>query len=149
MCGIVGYGGFTKRVPLDQAVNAIKHRGPDDNGVEYFENIALGNTRLAIIDLSIKGHQPMFNQDRSLCITFNGEIYNFNVVKKLLEKKYSFKSNSDTEVILHAYEEWGFKCLDKLSGMFSFVIYDGRKKLLFGARDRLGQKPLKYYLQNS
>ena len=148
MCGIIGYGGFTNRVSLNDAIASIKHRGPDDDGAVYFQDAALGNTRLAIIDLSSKGHQPMFNQDKSLCITFNGEIYNFNVVKKLLEKKYSFKSNSDTEVILHAYEEWGIKCLDKLSGMFSFVIYDESKKLLFGARDRLGQKPLKYYLQN-
>jgi len=145
MCGIVGYGGFTNRVLLDKAVDAIAHRGPDGNGIAYFEVAALGNTRLAILDLSSKGHQPMFNQDRSLCITFNGEIYNFAAVKKLLEKKYRFKSNSDTEVILYAYQEWGFNCLNKLHGMFSFVIYDGKRRLLFGARDRLGQKPLKYY----
>ncbi|OGE64933.1 asparagine synthase (glutamine-hydrolyzing) [Candidatus Daviesbacteria bacterium RIFCSPLOWO2_02_FULL_36_7] len=148
MCGIVGYSGFTNKVSLNRAVSAIKHRGPDDDGTAYFEATALGNTRLAIIDLSSSGHQPMFNGDRSLCITFNGEIYNFSSVKKVLEGKYSFRSNSDTEVILHAYEEWGFKCLDKLNGMFSFVIYDNKKKLLFGARDRLGQKPLKYYFKN-
>lgn len=148
MCGIIGYGGFTNKVSLTGAINAISHRGPDDNGTAYFENAALGNTRLAILDLSKKGHQPMFNQDKSICITFNGEIYNFSKVKTLLEDKYSFKSNTDTEVILHAYEEWGFNCLDKLNGMFSFVIYDNNKKLLFGARDRLGQKPLKYYFKN-
>lgn len=145
MCGIVGYGGFTNKVSIEKAVNEIKHRGPDGNGFEYFEGVALGNTRLAIIDLSPKGHQPMFNYDKSLCITFNGEIYNYKEVKKLLEKKYRFQSNSDTEVILYAYSEWGFKCLEKLDGMFSFVIYDIKKKLMFGARDRLGQKPLKYY----
>lgn len=148
MCGIVGYGGFTNKASLNNAIRAIKHRGPDDDDAVYFENTALGNTRLAILDLSSKGHQPMFNQDKSLCITFNGEIYNFTEVKKLLKNKYHFKSNTDTEVILHAYEEWGFKCLDKLNGMFSFVIYDSKKKLLFGARDRLGQKPLKYYFRN-
>ncbi len=148
MCGIVGYGGFTKRVSLDKSISAIKHRGPDDNGSQYFGNIALGNTRLAILDLSDKGHQPMFNKDKSLCITFNGEIYNFLEIKKILQHKYSFKSNSDTEVILCAYQEWGFKCLEKLNGMFSFVLYDKRKNLLFGARDRLGQKPLKYYFDN-
>lgn len=148
MCGIVGYGGFTKRVSLDRAIEAIKHRGPDDNGTQYFENVALGNTRLAILDLSEKGHQPMFNKDRSLCITFNGEIYNFLEVKKLLDHKYQFRSNSDTEVILYAYQEWGFKCLEKLGGMFSFVLYDRKKRLLFGARDRVGQKPLKYYFDN-
>src|SRR3989344_1581199 len=145
MCGVVGYGGFSKRVSLEKAIKAIKHRGPDDNGIVYIDDVALGNTRLAIIDLSNNCHQPMFNSDKSLCISFNGEIYNFLDIKKLLQDKYPFKSNSDTEVILYAYQEWGFKCLEKLGGMFSFVIYDRKNKLLFGARDRLGQKPLKYY----
>lgn len=145
MCGIVGYAGFSKRISLDKAIEKIHHRGPDDNGTEYFEGLALGNTRLAIIDLSSKGHQPMFNQDKSLCIVFNGELYNFKEVKKLLENEYKFKSNSDTEVVLYSYQEWGSKCLEKLNGMFAFVIYDSKKRLLFGARDRLGQKPLKYY----
>lgn len=149
MCGIVGYGGFTKKVSLDKSISAINHRGPDDNGTQYFNGIALGNTRLAIMDLSEKGHQPMFNQDKSYCVTFNGEIYNFQEIKKLLECKYNFKSNSDTEVILYAYQQWGVKCLEKFDGMFSFVLYDRKKKLLFGARDRLGQKPLKYYFKNS
>lgn len=148
MCGIVGYGGFSKKTSLDKSITEIKHRGPDGSGTEYFEDVALGNTRLAILDLSQKGHQPMFNKDKSLCIVFNGEIYNFLEVKKLLNSKYQFKSTSDTEVILYAYEEWGVKCLEKLSGMFSFVIYDRKKDLLFGARDRLGQKPLKYYFNN-
>lgn len=148
MCGIVGYGGFTKKVSLDKALATIKHRGPDGKGAEYFEGVALGNTRLAILDLSKKGHQPMFNKDKSLCIVFNGEIYNFLEIKKLLDRKYQFISNSDTEVILYAYQEWGFKCLEKLDGMFSFVLYDRRKRLLFGARDRLGQKPLKYFFDN-
>lgn len=150
MCGIVGYAGFTKKVLLDEAVKAIRHRGPDDNGVAYFDGgAALGNTRLSIIDLSQKAHQPMFNHDKSLCITFNGEIYNFQEIKKALQKKYKFTSNSDTEVILYSYQEWGVRCLDRFNGMFSFVIYDNKKKLLFGARDRLGQKPLKYYFENS
>jgi asparagine synthase (glutamine-hydrolysing) len=148
MCGITGYAGFTKMVSLEKSIAAIKHRGPDADGAQYFKNIALGNTRLAILDLSEKGRQPMFNHDKSLCITFNGEIYNFLEIKKVLSRKYKFKSDSDTEVILYAYQEWGYKCLDKLSGMFSFVIYDLRKNLLFGARDRLGQKPLKYYHKN-
>ncbi len=146
MCGIVGYAGFTQKISLTPAIKVLHHRGPDDNGIEYFEGVGLGNLRLAIIDLSKNGHQPMFNTDKTLCITYNGEIYNFPEVRKLLEKKYRFRSNSDTEVILYAYQEWGVRCLDKLSGMFSFVIYDKEKKLLFGARDRLGQKPLKYYL---
>src|SRR3989338_3850433 len=148
MCGIVGYAGFKKKIPLDIAIEKIHHRGPDDNGVAYFDGIALGSTRLAIIDLSPKGHQPMFTNDKSLCIVFNGEIYNFKEIKKMLEEKYEFKSNSDTEVILYAYKGWGPKCLEKLNGMFSFVVYDLKKKLLFGARDRLGQKPLKYFFKN-
>lgn len=148
MCGVVGYAGFDKRIPLDGSIKKINHRGPDDNGVCYFERIALGNTRLAIIDLSSKGHQPMFNSDKTLCITFNGEIYNFKQLKKILEKRYKFRTNTDTEVILYAYQHWGVKCLEKLNGMFSFVIFDRKKNLLFGARDRLGQKPLKYYFNN-
>lgn len=148
MCGIVGYGGFSKNISLDKAIDLIKHRGPDDDGVQYFKGAALGNTRLAIIDLSEKGHQPMFSSDSNLCIVFNGEIYNFKEVKKELEKEYKFKTGSDTEVILYAYKKWGVKCLQKLNGMFSFVIFDKEKKLLFGARDRLGQKPLKYYFDN-
>lgn len=148
MCGIVGYAGFDKSSSLNSAIEKIKHRGPDGSGAQYLNGVALGNTRLAIIDLSSKAKQPMYNYDRSLCITFNGEIYNFREVKKLLEDKYPFKSNSDTEVILYAYQEWGIKCLEKLRGMFAFVIYDRKKKLLFGARDRLGQKPLKYYFES-
>lgn len=148
MCGVVGYAGFTGEVSLDKAIEAIKHRGPDDHGCQYFNGVALGNTRLAIIDLSKKGHQPMFNNDKALCIVFNGEIYNFQDIKKLLEKKYNFTTHTDTEVILYSYQEWGVKCLEKLNGMFSFVIFDRKKNLLFGARDRLGQKPLKYYYHN-
>src|SRR5207237_141601 len=114
MCGIVGYGGFEKKVSLEKAIAAIKHRGPDAHGAEYFGSVALGNTRLAIIDLSPKGNQPMFTEDKSLCIVFNGEIYNFKETKKRLEKKYRFTSHSDTETILYAYQEWGTKCLEKL-----------------------------------
>lgn len=148
MCGIVGYAGFTKRISLEKALDKIKNRGPDGTGAQYFDGIALGNTRLAIIDLSANGRQPMFNHDKSLCITFNGEIYNFKEIKTLLEGKYIFRSNSDTEVILYSYQEWGIQCLEKFQGMFAFVMYDRKKGILFGARDRLGQKPLKYYFNN-
>lgn len=148
MCGIVGYAGFAKRVSLDKAIGALKHRGPDDSGVAYFDELALGNTRLSIIDLSKKGHQPMFNRDRSLCIIFNGELYNFADIKRKLEKKYPFTSHSDTEVVLYSYKEWGTRCLEKFNGMFAFVIYDRKKNLLFCARDPLGQKPFKYYFKN-
>ena len=148
MCGIVGYAGFTKRISIDPAIAAIRHRGPDDKGAAYFDGVALGNVRLAILDLSPKGHQPMYSQDKSLCITYNGEIYNYKEVRRLLEKKYTFTTQTDTEVILCAYQEWGTKCLQKLNGMFAFVIYDLKNQVLFGARDRLGQKPLKYYFEN-
>lgn len=148
MCGIVGYAGFKKKMTLAKALQAIHHRGPDDHGAVYFDGVALGNARLAIIDVSKKGHQPMCTADGTLCITFNGEIYNFQEIKKILDKKYRFTSHTDTEVILCAYQEWGEHCVEKLHGMFSFVIFDRRKHVLFGARDRLGQKPLKYYFQN-
>lgn len=149
MCGIVGYANFFKKISLEKGIEAISHRGPDASGAAYFEGLALGNTRLAIIDLSVKGSQPLFSADKSLCITFNGEIYNYKEIRKLLEKKYKFLTHTDTEVILNSYLEWGVKCLEKLSGMFSFVIFDKKKNLLFGSRDRLGQKPLKYYYDNN
>lgn len=145
MCGIVGYSGKINKACLGRMVEAVSHRGPDDRGMEYFGRAALGNSRLAVIDLSSRGHQPMFNKDKSLCIVYNGEIYNYREIKKTLEGKYQFKSETDTEVILSAYREWGRDCLSRFNGMFSFVIYDIRNQLLFGARDRLGQKPLKYY----
>lgn len=148
MCGIVGYAGFPKRISLNKSIAAIYHRGPDDQGVEYFDGVALGNTRLSIHDLSRKGHQPMFNEDKSLCVVFNGEIYNFREVKKQF-KDYKFNSDSDTEVLMYAYQKWGVKCLEKIEGMFSFVIYDRKNNQIFGARDRLGQKPLKYYYKNN
>ncbi len=126
----------------------IKHRGPDDEGFYLDDNISLGHRRLSIIDLSEKAKQPMFNEDKSLCIVFNGEIYNFRELRKNLELKgHKFISNSDTEVILHLYEDCGEKCLDFLNGIFTFAIYDLKKKELFVARDRIGVKPLYYYCQ--
>jgi asparagine synthase (glutamine-hydrolysing) len=127
--------------------DAIGHRGPDDEGQWVEENVGLGNRRLAIIDLSPKGHMPMFYGRNRYVITFNGEIYNFqSEQKKLIKKGYEFRSNSDTEVILALYSEYGVKCLDHLRGMFAFAIWDRKDKVLFAARDRTGQKPLKYYI---
>jgi len=151
MCGISGiYGlGDAKKasVHLTEMNNAISHRGPDDDGLFVQDEIALGHRRLAILDLSPAGHQPMFDQYDSLCIVFNGEIYNFNEIKKEIPE-YTFKSQNDTEVILAAYLKWGKACLHKFNGMFAFAIWNKNTKELFIARDRLGIKPLYYTLKN-
>lgn len=125
----------------------LAHRGPDDEGV-YLDprvKIGLGHRRLSIIDLSPAGHQPMSNEDGTIWIVLNGEIYNFQELKDILQRKgHKFKSLTDTEVILHLYEDKGAQCLDDLRGPFAFAIWDGRKKILFAARDRIGKKPLYY-----
>lgn len=145
MCAIAGFIGKASRGQLVSMLDAMGHRGPDDRGFYIKGNVGLGHNRLPIIDLSKLGHQPMFDSERSVCVVLNGEIYNYLDLKKQL-REYNFKSKTDTEVLLYAYKKWGFDCLQKLNGMFSFVIFDTRKNLLFGARDRLGEKPLKYYL---
>lgn len=146
MCGICGFT-YRDETLIKRMNDSIRHRGPDDDGIYVSDDISLGHRRLSIIDLSPAGHQPMFNEDRSLCIVFNGEIYNYQEIRPVLEGKgYRFKSNSDTEVILHAYKEWGAACLERFRGMFAFAIWDAGRKELFIARDRLGVKPL-YYLQ--
>jgi asparagine synthase (glutamine-hydrolysing) len=123
---------------------ALTHRGPDGDGFFHDARVALGHRRLAIID-RVGGHQPMANEDSSCWIVFNGEIYNHRTLRPLLEAKgHRFRTASDTEVILHAYEEFGAACLDRLEGMFAFAIYDGRRQELFAARDRLGKKPFFY-----
>src|SRR4030066_584051 len=157
MCGIWGIiSSENLRVTTFEKVGSIlRHRGPDDSGI-YFNSelktqnsklrVALGHSRLSIIDLSANAHQPMSNEDGSIWITYNGEIYNFKEIRPVLEKKnHVFRSNSDTEVILHAYEEWGEQCIEKFSGMFAFAIWDDKRKKLFLARDRIGKKPLFYY----
>jgi len=127
----------------------IEHRGPDQDGVFLDNAVSLGHRRLSIIDLSPNARQPMFNEDRSLLIVFNGEIYNFQELKKDLEKRgHKFCSQSDTEVILHLYEDKGEDCLKFLNGIFAFAIWDIRKKELFLARDRIGVKPLYYYFKD-
>ncbi len=151
MCGISGIYGLKSTDVAYRYVtamnDAIAHRGPDDDGLFVEENIALGHRRLAILDLSPAGHQPMFDQYENLCIVFNGEIYNFKEIRKELPN-YLFKSQNDTEVILAAYVTWGEECLHKFNGMFSFAIWNKQTKELFIARDRLGIKPLYYSMQN-
>lgn len=145
MCGVFGIvGENVKTFPLKSSVDALRHRGPDDSGSFYEDNIFLGFRRLSIIDLK-GGAQPIFNEDRSKCIIFNGEIYNFLQLRDdLLTKGHRFSTRSDTETILHAYEEWGEECVKYLRGMFAFAIWDSKAKRLFLARDRLGIKPLFY-----
>ena len=147
MCGIAGYisDKVDKKV-LKAMTDRIAHRGPDAEGFYLDDNIALGHRRLSIIDLST-GKQPMYNSDKSIVIVFNGEIYNFLELKKDLEKKYKFQTKSDTEVIIHGYEEWGHEVTKKLRGMFAFALWDSNKNELFCARDNWGIKPF-YYYQN-
>ncbi len=148
MCGIVGTIGFVDQSLLKKMTTTILHRGPDDGGEEWFLDktpVGFGFRRLAILDLSPLGHQPMFNKDKSLCIIFNGEIYNYQELKsELLKKGYVFRSATDTEVILHAYAEWGSDCVKYLRGMWAFAIYDCQNDTVFISRDRLGEKPLYY-----
>ena len=145
MCGIFGIVSKANRsFPLNSSVDTLRHRGPDDSALYYDDNICLGHRRLSIIDLE-GGHQPIFNEDQSKCIVFNGEIYNYLQLRnELLNKGHRFSTRSDTETILHAYEEWGEKCVDYFRGMFAFAIWDSRDQRLFIARDRLGIKPLFY-----
>lgn len=147
MCGIVGYIGKHKdKKKIIKGMNdRIIHRGPDSEGLYVDEKLALGQRRLSIIDLST-GDQPIYNEDKSVLIVFNGEIYNYKVLgDELREKGYKFYTSSDTEVLLHGYEEWGYDVLNKLRGMFAFCIYDKNKNNVFIARDFFGIKPLYYY----
>lgn len=124
----------------------LAHRGPDGDGVHVDYPVGLGHRRLSILDLSEAGAQPMFNDDRSIAIVFNGEVYNYlELMPDLIARGHRFRSRSDTEVILRAYEEYGTDCVTRFNGMWAFVIYDFRKRLLFGSRDRLGVKPFYYH----
>ena len=146
MCGFVGYINKEKdkKDNIKKMADLIAHRGPDSEGYYTDENIALGFRRLSIIDLD-GGSQPIYNKDKTKVIVFNGEIYNYQKLRKELTKKgYKFKTKTDTEVILHGYEEYNEKILDKLRGMFAFAIYDIKKKELFAARDFYGIKPFYY-----
>lgn len=145
MCGIAGFN-FDDKFLIKKMCDIVLHRGPDDEGYYNDRNISLGHRRLSIIDLHT-GKQPIFNEDNSIAIVFNGEIYNFRTLREQLEKKgHKFSTSSDTEAIVHAYEEFGYGCLSVLNGMFAFAVYDSRDQSIFLARDRCGIKPLHYAL---
>ncbi len=151
MCGITGIFPFNlvgrvHMINLSKATHSLEHRGPDTFGTHIDDDIGLGHRRLSIIDLSEDGNQPMYDATRRYVIVFNGEIYNYKELKeKLIEKGFTFQSQSDTEVLLNAWICWGKDALQKLNGFFAFAIYDTQEKKLFLARDRFGIKPL-YYL---
>jgi asparagine synthase (glutamine-hydrolysing) len=154
MCGICGKLVFDKEATISSTLvkamaDTIQHRGPDDEGYYVSGPVALGFRRLSVIDLH-SGHQPMSNEDGSIWIVFNGEIYNYQDLRTfLLEKGHVFKTRTDTEVIVHLYEEFGPECLEKLRGMFSFAIWDKNVRTLLLARDRVGIKPLYYHLNDT
>src|SRR5882672_6911522 len=149
MCGISGLGNWGDAETLARMTHVQAHRGPDDSGLweRHFPDggyIGLGSRRLAILDLSADGHMPMSNEDGSVWITYNGEVYNFSDLRRELEGKgHRFRSNTDTEVVLHLYEEMGQECVTRLNGMFAFAICDLREGTprVFMARDHFGIKP--------
>lgn len=151
MCGFVG---FTNAIDnsnkvLGEMMDKIRHRGPDSEGRYIDECIAMGFRRLSIIDITDSGNQPIFNEDKSKVLFFNGEIYNYREIRKELEEKgHKFTTHTDSETLIHGYEEFGEKLLDRLRGMFAFVIWDKEKKELFGARDFFGIKPFYYATMN-
>src|SRR5215475_5520614 len=152
MCGICGYfwQGYVERsLPLEKMNDTMAHRGPDDRGTWTSSDgrTGLANRRLAIIDLSPAGHQPMPNEDGSVWVVYNGEVYNSADLRtELLAKGHQFRSRSDTETLVHLYEEYGDEMVKQLRGMFAFAIWDENRRRLFIARDRVGIKPL-YYMQ--
>lgn len=150
MCGIAGFVGFRDDELLQKMANAVAHRGPDAEGFYSTSEVSFAHRRLAIIDLSAKGRQPMFNEDKSVALVFNGEIFNFQEIREdLIKKGHQFKSRTDTETVVHGYEEWGIKkTVERLRGFFAFVLWDNKKKTLFLVRDRIGVKPLYYYQKN-
>jgi asparagine synthase (glutamine-hydrolysing) len=149
MCGIAGIFNLRGRGDVDRPLlrrmtEILGHRGPDGDGFHYAAGIGLGHRRLAIVDLAT-GDQPLFNEDGTVCVVFNGEIYNFQpLMAELTALGHMFRTRCDTEVIVHAWEEWGKACLDRFNGMFAFALWDSRCEKLFLARDRLGEKPLYY-----
>jgi asparagine synthase (glutamine-hydrolysing) len=152
MCGIFGFSGF-KKPDMEKArlaLYTLHHRGPDQWNEYFDESVYIGHRRLSIIDLSENGKQPMTNEDKSVWVTVNGEIYNFKELRRQLENKYSFKSKSDSEVVVYGYKEWGIEgLLERIDGMYAIVIYDKIKHQLFLARDRYGIKPLFFSIEKS
>jgi asparagine synthase (glutamine-hydrolysing) len=149
MCGICGKLYFKERTPTRESIRAmcktLVHRGPDNESIQTAPHIGMGQRRLAVIDLTPDACPPLTNEDRTIWLVFNGEIYNFRELRKILESKgHLFKTNSDSEVIIHQYEEDGKACLKKLRGMFALAIWDQQRKILFCARDRMGKKPFCY-----
>ena len=150
MCGIFGKINFdpSRKIAdreIKEMADSIRHRGPDDEGYYVHENVGLGFRRLSIIDLST-GHKPLSNEDGTIWIVFNGEIYNFHELRELLARKgHTLKTKTDTECIVHLYEDFGEDCVTHLRGMFAFALWDERKKVLFCARDRFGIKPFYYF----
>src|SRR6266496_1963048 len=153
MCGIAGIVYRDRERPVAESLvrqmcSALQHRGPDDQGLYVCGGVGLGMRRLSIIDLS-GGRQPIYNEDGSVCIVFNGEIYNFPELRKELESRgHRFYTHTDTEAIVHLYEEMGADCVQKLHGMFAIALYDKNRKTLLLARDRMGKKPLYYALHD-
>jgi asparagine synthase (glutamine-hydrolysing) len=151
MCGITGVVGSlrTDGATLQAMNDQLQHRGPDGEGAFWADEVGLAMRRLAIIDLNT-GDQPIFNEDRSVCVVYNGEIYNFLELRAELEARgHHFATQGDTEVIVHAYEEYGVDCVERLWGMFALAVWDSRRRLLLLARDRLGKKPLVYYVDQT
>ena len=151
MCGFTGFVGAVenKEQVLEDMMNTIVHRGPDSAGMFLDEDVALGFRRLSIIDISATGDQPLYNEDKTKVLVFNGEIYNYQELREeLVEAGHDFKTHTDSETLLHGYEEWGEALVDRLRGMYGFVIWDREKKKLFGARDIFGIKPFYYAKMN-
>lgn len=155
MCGILAISSqkqTLQHATVGQMLNSISHRGKDFAGIEHISehNVWIAHARLSLIDLSKHAHQPLTNEDGSLFLSFNGEIYNFQELRKeLIKQGHTFKSHSDAEVILHGYEAWGTSLLEQLNGMFAFVIYNAKSNEFFCARDRIGIKPLYYAVFNN
>ena len=151
MCGIAGILHLDGEAPspsiLRKMTDVIAHRGPDGEGKWVEENVGIGHRRLAIIDLSEAGHQPMISPDHRYVLSYNGEVYNFQELRTELQADgYWFQSRTDSEVVLHAFAQWGPECVHRFNGMFAYVIWDRKEKMLHLARDRYGIKPL-YYAQ--
>jgi len=154
MCGIAGFLSLDNQTPVDRRAlkkmtDALIHRGPDAEGFHYDNIVALGHRRLSIIDLK-SGGQPMYNEDRSVVVVYNGEIYNFYEIRSDLKKLgYHFLTTSDTEVLIRAYEQWGTACVERFNGMWAFALWDTKRQRLFCSRDRLGEKPFFYSVTNN
>src|SRR3989344_1120703 len=146
MCGICGFVGFEDKRLVKKMAETISHRGPDAKGIFTERGVSLAHNRLSIIDLSARGPQPMCNEDETVWVACNGEIYNFPELRSELEaRKHRFKSDSDSEVLVHGYEEWGSEFFSRLRGDFAFALWDSRKKTMFLARDFPGVDQLYYY----